>query len=106
MSTTATAPTSILMLRASCSKLPFIQMVWDSTNIDRAERRIPAGILRSARSIFVESHTIWMKGNLLQDARNINIDVGAVAVVDIYIDVTRPWLTYDWIFKMIKDRKS
>jgi len=32
-------------VKRSCSKLPFIQIVWDSTNIDRAERRIPAGSL-------------------------------------------------------------
>ena len=72
----------------------------------------PAGILRSARSIFVESHTIWMKGNLLQDAlytRPEMRDWGIRIVddrngADIYIDVTRPFLTYDWIFKMINPK--
>jgi hypothetical protein len=69
-------------------------------------------ILRSARSMFVESHTIWMKGNLLQDALYIRPEMRewGVRVVDdrneadIYIDVTRPWLTYDWIFKMISPK--
>jgi len=73
----------------------------------RASGSDPAGILRSARSIFVESHTIWMKGNLLQDAlytRPEMRDWGIRIVddrngADIYIDVTRPFLTYDWIFK-------
>jgi len=72
----------------------------------------PAGILRSARSIFVESHTIWMKGNLLQDALYVRPEMRewGMRVVDdrngadIYIDVTRPWLTYDWIFKMINPK--
>jgi len=38
----------------------------------RAENE-PDEILRSARTIFVESHTIWMKGNLLQDALSISM---------------------------------
>jgi hypothetical protein len=69
----------------------------------------PAGILRSARSIFVESHTIWMKGNLLQDALYVRPEMREWGMritdhrneADIYIDVTRPFLTYDWIFTMI-----
>jgi Trypsin-like peptidase domain len=69
----------------------------------------PARILPSARSIFVESHTIWMKGNLLQDALYTRPETRAWGIrivddrkeADIYIDVTRPFLTYDWIFKMI-----
>jgi hypothetical protein len=72
----------------------------------------PAGILRSARSIFVESHTIWMKGNLLQDALYVRPEMREWGMrivddrngADIYIDVTRPWLTYDWIFKMINPK--
>lgn len=72
----------------------------------------PDAILRSARSMFVESHTIWMKGNLLQDALYTRPEMRewGVRVVDnrneadIYIDVTRPFLTYDWIFKMISPR--
>jgi hypothetical protein len=78
----------------------------------RASGSDPAGILRSARSIFVESHTIWMKGNLLQDAlytRPEMRDWGIRIVddrngADIYIDVLRPFLTYDWIFKMINPK--
>ena len=69
-------------------------------------------ILRSARSIFVESHTIWMKGNLLQDALYVRPEIREWGVriiddrneADIYIDVTRPFLTYDWIFKMISPK--
>jgi Trypsin-like peptidase domain len=72
-----------------------------------------AGILHSARSIFVESHTIWMKGNLLQDALYVRPEMREWGIrivddrseADIYIDVTRPFLTYDWIFKMI-DQKT
>jgi len=72
----------------------------------------PAGILRSARSIFVESHTIWMKGNLLQDALYMRPEMREWGIrivddrngADIYIDVTRPFLTYDWIFKMINPK--
>jgi hypothetical protein len=72
----------------------------------------PDTILRSARSIFVESHTIWMKGNLLQDALYTRPEIRewGIRVVDdrneadIYVDVTRPWLTYDWIFKMISPK--
>ena len=72
----------------------------------------PAEILRSARSIFVESHTIWMKGNLLQDALYTRPEMREWGIrivddrngADIYIDVTRPFLTYDWIFKMINPK--
>ncbi len=74
----------------------------------------PSGILRSARSIFVESHTIWMKGNLLQDALYIRPEMKEWGMrivddrngADIYIDVTRPFLTYDWIFKMINPKSG
>ena len=70
------------------------------------------GILRSARTIFVESHTIWMKGNLLQDALYTRPEMREWSIrivddrhgADIYIDVTRPFLTYDWIFKMISPK--
>ncbi|HYL83714.1 MAG TPA: S1C family serine protease [Candidatus Angelobacter sp.] len=72
----------------------------------------PAAILRSARSIFVESHTIWMKGNLLQDALYVRPEIREWGMrivddrntADIYIDVTRPFLTYDWNFKMISPK--
>src|SRR5229473_8285534 len=72
----------------------------------------PAGILRSARSVFVESHTIWMKGNLLQAALYTRPEIREWGIrivddrhgADIYIDVTRPFLTYDWIFKMINPK--
>ncbi len=69
-------------------------------------------ILRTTRSIFVESHTIWMKGNLLQDALYVRPEMREWGIrivddrneADIYIDVTRPFLTYDWIFKMISPK--
>jgi hypothetical protein len=60
----------------------------------------------------VESHTIWMKGNLLQDALYVRPEMREWGIriiddrneADIYIDVTRPFLTYDWIFKMISPK--
>ena len=69
-------------------------------------------LVRSARTIFVESHTIWMKGNLLQDALYVRPEIREWGIrivddrkdADIYIDVTRPFLTYDWIFKMINPK--
>lgn len=69
-------------------------------------------ILRAAHSIFVESHTIWMKGNLLQDALFVRPEMREWGMriiddrneADVYIDVTRPFLTYDWIFKMISPK--
>lgn len=72
----------------------------------------PDEIVRTAKSIFVESHTIWMKGNLLQDALYVRPEIREWGIrivddrneADIYIDVTRPWLTYDWIFKMISPK--
>ncbi len=72
----------------------------------------PDEIVRSAQSIFVESHTIWMKGNLLQDALYVRPEMREWGMrivddrneADIYVDVTRPWLTYDWIFKMISPK--
>jgi S1-C subfamily serine protease len=78
------------------------------TGIRRAENE-PDEILRSARTIFVESHTIWMKGNLLQDALYVRPEFREWGIrivddrkeADIYIDVTRPFLTYDWTFQMI-----
>lgn len=72
----------------------------------------PDEIVRAAQSIFVESHTIWMKGNLLQDALYVRPEIREWGIriiddrneADIYIDVTRPFLTYDWIFKMISPK--
>jgi len=74
----------------------------------------PADILRAATTIFVESHTIWMKGNLLQDALYLRpeIRMWGMRIVedrsgaDIYIDITRPFLTYDWEYKMIHPRSG
>jgi S1-C subfamily serine protease len=83
-----------------------------TNTVPRAAGNDADEIVRTARSIFVESHTIWMKGNLLQDALYTRPEMREwdVLVVDdrneadIYIDVTRPWLTYDWIFKMISPK--
>ena len=78
----------------------------------RAPANDPDEIVRTAKSIFVESHTIWMKGNLLQDALYVRPEIHEWGIrivddrneADIYIDVTRPWLTYNWIFKMISPK--
>ena len=72
----------------------------------------PAELLRTLRAIFVESHTIWMKGNLLQDALYVRPELREWGIrvaddrnaADVYIDVTRPFLTYDWVYKMISTR--
>lgn len=53
-----------------------------------------------------------MKGNLLQDALYVRPEMHewGMRIIDdrneaeIYIDVTRPWLTYDWIFKVISPK--
>ena len=84
----------------------------ESRVVARGVGNNPDEIVRTAQSIFVESHTIWMKGNLLQDALYIRPEMREWGVrivddrnqADIYIDVTRPWLTYDWIFKMISPK--
>ena len=83
-----------------------------STTVLRSSGNDADEIVRTAHSIFVESHTIWMKGNLLQDALYVRPEIREWGVrivddrneADIYIDVTRPWLTYDWIFKMISPK--
>ena len=78
----------------------------------RGAGNAPDEIVSKAQSIFVESHTIWMKGNLLQDALYTRPEIREWGIriiddrneADIYIDVTRPFLTYDWIFKMISPK--
>ncbi len=78
----------------------------------RGAGNAPDEIVSRAQSIFVESHTIWMKGNLLQDALYTRPEIREWGIriiddrneADIYIDVTRPFLTYDWIFKMISPK--
>src|SRR5262252_4810771 len=79
---------------------------------DRAAPSDTASVLRNCKTLFVESHTIYLKGNLLQDAlytrpeiRDWEIRiVDDRASADVYIDVTRPFLTFDWEFKMIDNR--
>ncbi len=78
----------------------------------RATPTDPAELLRTCRTIFVESHTIWMKGNLLQDALYVRPELREWGIritddrnaADLYIDVTRPFLTYDWVYKMVNMR--
>jgi hypothetical protein len=73
----------------------------------------PRAALSSCKTIFVESHTIWMKGNLLQDALYVRPELREWKIkivddrnaADVYIDVTRPFLTYDWVYKII-DRQT
>ena len=84
----------------------------ESDTVLRGKGDDPDAMVRSARTIFVESHTIWMKGNLLQDALYVRPEMREWGIrivddrkeADIYIDVTRPFLTYDWIFKMISPK--
>jgi S1-C subfamily serine protease len=81
----------------------------------QTERPTPANpkdVLRTCRTIFVESHTIYLKGNLLQDALYTRPEIRewGIRIVDdrataeVYIDVTRPFLTFDWVYKMIDNR--
>ncbi len=82
--------------------------------IERSGPADPASVLRNCKSIFVESHTIYLKGNLLQDALYTRPEIRdwGIRIVDdrpsadIYIDVTRPFLTFDWEFKMIDNRSG
>lgn len=75
----------------------------------RAAQARPEEALRTCRTVMVESHTIWMKGNLLQDALYVRPEIRewGISIVDsrnaadIYIDITRPFLTYDWVYQMI-----
>jgi len=98
---------------ASAAMLPHAEL--DKPTGSNAIRSAPSSadeIIRSAKSIFVESHTIWMKGNLLQDGLYTRPEIREWGIriiddrneADIYIDVTRPFLTYDWIFKMISPK--
>ena len=72
----------------------------------------PEELLRTCQSIFVESHTIWMKGNLLQDALYVRPELREWGIkitddrhaADLYIDITRPFLTYNWDYKMVSTR--
>jgi hypothetical protein len=83
-----------------------------AADVDRAGPTDPASVLRTCKTIFVESHTIYLKGNLLQDALYTRPEIRdwGIRVVDdrpsadVYIDVTRPFLTFDWEFKMIDNR--
>ena len=72
----------------------------------------PAEELRSFTTIFAESHTIWMKGKLLQDALYVRPELREWGIrivndrntAELYVDVTRPFLTWDWEYKMISTR--
>jgi len=71
-----------------------------------------ADVLQNFKTIYVESHTIWMKGNLLQDALFVRPEISQWGIrivndrpsAEIYVDVTRPFLTYNWNFKMVNTR--
>ncbi len=66
-------------------------------------------MLRTFRTIFVESHTIYMKGHFLQDALHLRPELREWGIkiaddrnaADMYIDVTRPFLTFDWVYEMV-----
>jgi hypothetical protein len=83
-----------------------------AAEVERLGPADPSSVLRTCRTIFVESHTIYMKGNLLQDAlytrpemREWGIRIGDDRqAADVYIEVTRPFLTFDWEYKMIDNR--
>jgi hypothetical protein len=80
--------------------------------VAEVEHADPLAALRTCKSIFVESHTIYLKGNHLQDALYTRPELRAWGIrivddrqaADIYIDVTRPFLTFDWLYKMIDNR--
>lgn len=82
------------------------------TRTAEAERSDPVTVLRTCRSIFVESHTIYLKGNQLQDALYTRPELREWGIrviddrqaADVYIDVTRPFLTFDWVYKMMDNR--
>lgn len=79
---------------------------------DTVARAQPTNILSTCKKIFVESHTIYLKGNHLQDALYTRPELREWGVrlvddrqaADVYIDVTRPFLTFDWVYKIIDNR--
>ncbi len=92
--------------RAALRVVPPPDRVQDTERIGSMDS---AAVLRNCKNIFVESHTIYLKGNLLQDALYTRPEIRDWGIhivddrpsADIYIDVTRPFLTFDWEFKMI-----
>ena len=72
----------------------------------------PAAVLRSFRTLFAESHTIWMKAKVLQDALYVRPELRDWGIriandrnaAEMYVDVTRPFLTWDWDYRMICTR--
>jgi hypothetical protein len=80
--------------------------------VERHGPPVAADVLRTCRAIFVESHTIYLKGQLLQDALHTRPEIRdwGIRIVDnragadLYIDVTRPFLTFDWVYQMIDNR--
>ncbi len=81
---------------------------------ERAQRVDPNAAFRDFKTIFVESHTIYLKGNHLQDALYTRPELREWGVrlvddrqkADLYIDVTRPFLTFDWVYKIIQNRSG
>ena len=80
-----------------------------TTQTERIERVDATSVLRNFKTIFVESHTIYLKGNHLQDALYTRPELREWGVrlvddrqkADLYVDVTRPFLTFDWVYKII-----
>ncbi len=72
-----------------------------------------ASELGSFKTIYVESHTIYLKGHQLQDALYIRPEirdwgikiVDDKSLADVWVNVTRPFLTFDWVYT-ITDLKS
>ncbi len=102
---------------AAASVLPksTLRAVPSPSRAAEIERRGPADAattLRNCRAIFVESHTIYLKGHLLQDALYTRPEMRDWGIrltddrqsADVYIDVTRPFLSFDWVYQMIDNR--
>ncbi len=65
-----------------------------------------SSILRTFKKMYVESHTIYLKGHQLQDAIYIRPElkdwgikiVDDKSEADVWVDITRPFLTFDWVY--------
>ncbi len=85
-----------------------------AAEVERLGPTDPTTALRNCRTIFVESHTIYLKGNQLQDALYTRPEMKEWGIrivddrpaADVYIDVTRPFLTFDWVYKIIDNRSG
>jgi Trypsin-like peptidase domain len=65
-----------------------------------------SSVLRAFKKMYVESHTIYLKGQQLQDALYVRPEVRdwGISIVDdksaadVWVNVTRPFLTFDWVY--------